>query len=507
MTWQPSDNLPAIVASSGRKIPIDQLRREGKDVSLLLPSYQEGRPVEVGKHFENAVRHGWRRNELIFACIDKYSKAVSAPRLKVIDARTEEELERHPFRQLLKRPNPYMEEADFHRARKIMQKLSGHSYWEVVRSRAGLPVQLWPMRPDWTRPILTSQGLMGWEYGPRGQDPVRLKPADVLDFPIYDPMSLFGGTSPLSVLGYSGDADNAVSVFIKDFFERGALPWLVLTTKQKLHEEDIERIRAGWAQRYGGSGNWATAPAVLDSDATVQNVMMSFEDMGFEALDSRNEARICMVLGVPPIIVGANVGLERSTYSNYREARASWWEDELKPDLRFDLGRLRLQLLPVFGDNVDLEWDFSEVAALQEDQDAVSQRAIAELTAGVRMVDEARDAIGLDILPNGAGQVFLRGMNVVEVPADGSEQAAVAAASSADATSVTEDVQAQPDNAPDATQDGTKAHGGPSEAHAAPVASNAPDDDDRLAHERDIAAAMEGYFAGQLERIKKELAS
>ena len=49
--------------------------------------------------------------------------------------------------------------------------------------------------------------------------------------------------------------------------------------------------------------------------------------------DSHNhtESRICSVLGVPPILISANVGLQRSTFSNYREARFSFHSETLEP--------------------------------------------------------------------------------------------------------------------------------------------------------------------------------
>jgi phage portal protein BeeE len=36
-----------------------------------------------------------------------------------------------------------------------------------------------------------------------------------------------------------------------------------------------------------------------------------------------------MVFNVPPISLVLLVGLKRSTYSNYEEARKSWWQDTL----------------------------------------------------------------------------------------------------------------------------------------------------------------------------------
>jgi phage portal protein BeeE len=43
------------------------------------------------------------------------------------------------------------------------------------------------------------------------------------------------------------------------------------------------------------------------------------------------ESRACACYGIPPIIIPLGVGLARSTYSNYKEARRSFAEETLQP--------------------------------------------------------------------------------------------------------------------------------------------------------------------------------
>ncbi|MDV7401013.1 phage portal protein, partial [Arthrospira platensis SPKY1] len=106
---------------------------------------------------------------------------------------------------------------------------------------------------------------------------------------------------------------------------------------------EIGRIRARLRQQYGGVRNWGDV-MILDADAEYQRLGMSFQEMGFEDLDARNEARICSVLKVPPILVGAKVGLDRSTFANYGEARTSFWEDTMLVVYRRFEDQLNLQL-------------------------------------------------------------------------------------------------------------------------------------------------------------------
>lgn len=472
------------------------MARKAASVALWIPEWDRGQAEKTTPTFESAVREGWRRNELIFACIAKTMKARASVRLRVMNPTTEDEVPGHGFRRLMERPNPMMSEFAFHAAVVMFQKLSGHSYWEVIRSRAGVPVELWPLRPDWTSPVLTEAGLAGWAYRRGGQstDVVRLGPRDVLDIPIPDPLSLYGGTAPVVVAGYSGDIDNAVSTFARDFFTRGALPYGILTTDQFLDADEISETQARWEQRYGGGpGRAIRAPAVLSKGQSYQSISLSFEQMGIEALDSRDETRICMALDIPPILVGASVGLERATYSNYEQARESWWQDSILPDLVHEADAL-LPLAREFGGDVELRWDTAEVVALQEDEAKVHEMARADLTAGGITVDEYRERLHLDKLPNGLGQVFLRPINVVETPASGRPEPAGADAAPEPPA------EDQPTDALVAEETPAKAGAGPDEAKADPP----HDASQRRKHERRMVEALNAFFEGELRRIEQQ---
>ncbi len=471
---------------------------------LQLPGYSEAGPVRTGRNFHAAVVEGYRGNEIIFACIYHKALALSGVKVRTVKIGTNDEIVNSPYKQLLVRPNPRWSWEDFLAATTITQDLAGIAYYQKIRSAAGKLVQLWPMRPDWTRPVLTTSGLAGYIYQPPGAQAVPLKATDVLALPIYDPLDMYGGTAPVSVLGHAGDTDNAMSSFMANFFQQGGMPVVVLTTPNQINNAaEISRIRSDWRDRYGGWKNWSE-PAIMSNGLTLSKLNFTFEEMGFEELDGRNEARICMVLGVPPIIIGAKIGLDRSTFANYGEARSSWWEDTLHPKLRFLRGQLDRDLAPEFGGGIELEWDLTDIPAFQEDENERWARAEVALKGGGVMVDEYREMIGLEPLPNSRGQIFLRAINVIEVPlADLGEPEkatvdptdAVVADSQAAALSASKDPAALADGA-------TKALPAPIETKAN---TDPTDARQRMQREKQLIADLTGYFDGQEQRITKVL--
>lgn len=461
-----------------------QFLRKGEVVTTSSQVGWTGSPNYSEVSYEAMVRYGWRKNELIFACINKTANTASQVGLAVGNPANNQ----HPLKKLIQNPNPYMSESDFWYAVITYQKLAGRAIFEKARSRSGQVVQLWPLRPDWVSVKLSGAMVGSYVYEPPGVEPVVLRPQDVVDFQLFDPLNQFGGWPPVAVAARIGDVDNAVTDFVKLFFEKGGTPPLVITSTQKLIDTSVMDIRRRWKERYGGYEHWLE-PAVLDSDAKIERIGMTFEEMGFTGLDYRNEARICMVLDVPPILVGANVGLERSTYSNYAEAQKSWWQDSLMPLYTNFLDVVENQLAPDFGDPL-VKWDFSAVATFQEERSLRWQRAQGALSAGAITVNEFRSEVGMQ---KTAGQdVFLRPMNMVAVPV-GEE------------IEVFEEEEIEDTEEEPIVNEDEKAEYPATSGKRADKAGKPKDDEERKGFERLIAKDVRGFFDGQLGRIGKTI--
>lgn len=243
-----------------------------------------------------------------------------------------------PLAKVLARPNRWQSRRTFQAQRVTYLNLAGNSYTFVDR-KAGKPVALYNLRPDRVWILPKTDGIQGYYYVPTGarrEDGVPILPEDMIHVKYPNPRDEhegFGyGLPPLLSAARSADVDNRATTLLNRLFESGAMPMGIVKSSLKLDEEDVARIRKVWQERYGGVENW-TDIAVLDADADYRRAGLTFEEMGFETLDERTEARILMVFGVPPILLGTRMGLARSTYSNYEEARRQCWEDTLLPEL------------------------------------------------------------------------------------------------------------------------------------------------------------------------------
>lgn len=352
------------------------------------------------------ANEGYRKNELIYACIGKRARAIAeAPCLVYNDSGdTREELPTHPLKKLLRRPNSAMTEEQFWQVSEINLLISGFSAWEKEYNNIGEVISLWPMRSDWCS-FYRGDGkpLRAIRYQPYGLPFADVPIEKVLLFSYYDPIfPLLKALSPSAVVMRSAEVDNSATNFLKLFWQSGASVSGLLKTAQSLNDAEAIRIRGRWRETHGGYANWSDI-AVLGSGAEYQRIEQTFRDMEFDNLDARDEVRICMTFSVPPILIGAKAGLGASTFSNYREARQAFYEETINPEWQYMASEVREQLIQDFEPEPMKFWtgfDTSEVKALQEDKVAVWARAQGAWEKSLLTRDESREEIGYDPIDN-----------------------------------------------------------------------------------------------------------
>jgi hypothetical protein len=257
--------------------------------------------------------------------------------------------------------------------------------------------------------------VSGYEYRIPGLEPVVIPAENVIEYRVFDPLSLYEGTAPAGVAAKSIDVDISQTNYLKLFFESGGIPPGLLKTKKKLIDQDVTDIRRRWRQRYGGYTKWME-PAVLDMDAEDQKTGFSFEEMGFDVLDARSEIRVCMAFMIPPVLVGARVGLDRATFANFREARTAFWEDTMIPMFNHLRDTFQREVADEEWTDVYLEWDFSSVPVLFQKNIEQRIQHRADYLAGGLILDEYRKYMRLPPLPSGAGKVRVQSLAFQIIP-------------------------------------------------------------------------------------------
>jgi HK97 family phage portal protein len=384
-----------------------------KQVGDRVESRLIGRPQAPSRD-NDALYNAYMTNEVVYSCIQVMSQAAVDPRLYVEQRSSGgdwEEIEMHPAAMLMRNPHPLYSEAGFIRAALASMHIAGRFVCEKIRAtKSGPPVRLWPLDPTKLKPIPTESGEIGaWEWR-SGSQIITLQAEDVIVWQHTDPRDRFQAVSPLSVAMGAIAGDTNQTNYINGFFEDGGVPSGVLTVKDRqLTTEEADQIRQGWRAKFRPNfGGNRRDIAVLDQNAVYQQLGSKLNEIQSEDLRSIAESRICMVFGVPPIVIYSFFGLSKSTYSNLEEAWAQFWKSKLTPWFKEYRTFLTHTLLREFeddaridGDMVRFQWDMSQVAALADDMDAISTRATLLWEKGVLTRNEARVMVGYDEMPDG----------------------------------------------------------------------------------------------------------
>lgn len=391
------DRIPYF--SNRRNVPLEDLRESAIAVTGME------QPASPNRSYASAADQGYRNNELVFACIQEYVTSAAEAKLVVGARDSEGELVPDTGRatELITNPNPSMDIVDFLEAFHMMRLIGGNVYLFKPTSGIGTISNLYLLRPDRLRVVPNSTTGMprGWVYNIGGQS-ITL-PADAISHhKTTDPLNDWYGLGALQVLAKQVSLDTSGTDFGRSTFDNKGVPAGFLKVQRKIsNQKEADEIRQNWKARFSGQANWQKI-GVLDEDADYKQIASDMGNLGLPDLRDLTESRICSAFGIPPIIVGANVGLKHGTYSNYAQAKESMWEETLMPAY----GKVASFLTRALKDTPDFRglefaFDFSDVRALAEDkkEEAETEKIKAD-TAGVLIragydADSVTDALGL----------------------------------------------------------------------------------------------------------------
>lgn len=371
-------------------------------VPLVWPDFRAEQPQWHLTDFQSYVSEGFNLNTLIYSAIMYKVRAMTSAPLRAYSDDKTHLGEGEPLSRLVDRPNPYQSFITFHGLNIVYLNIDGNCYILIDREEpGGAPNALYTLRPDrvFIVPKKGDREILGYLHVPEGKQPkdgTPILPQDIIHVKLPnpgDPLEGLGyGLSPISSLARPTSVDNAVTHFLKLFFDRGAVIPGVLRFDVPLSPSVVQRIKERWKELYAGYEQW-TDIGVLDRGAEYQRIGLSFDEMGFATLDERNESRILGPFGVPPILIGSRLGLMRSTYANYQEARRHFWIDTMVPETRLFEKEYAYYLR---APGARVKFDFSSVAELMKDIPALTGAAYQMWQMGVP-ANQAFDTVGLDL--------------------------------------------------------------------------------------------------------------
>ena len=136
------------------------------------------------------------------------------------------------------------------------------------------------------------------------------------------------GHGPLEVAGARMTAARALAKYGTDLAVNGGIPWAVLSHKYRLTQAQADRLKMQWIM---SSRTRNGAPVILDQDMQLNQLMVTPKDMALSEMQGFTEARLSVLMGVPPTLLGLPSGEDSMTYRNDESIFERHWRTTLKP--------------------------------------------------------------------------------------------------------------------------------------------------------------------------------
>ena len=370
---------------------IPQINKDSETFPVIASQYGGAAPQQAR---QDMLQDAYRRSVWVYACIYAIASSCAQVPFRIYRRKNNswEQLENHPLVHLFNKPNPHMSRYDFWEATMTYIETTGNNYWEVV----GNPVkELYPLRPDRVTIVPDKTDyIRKYTYKVNNKE-VSLEPEDVWHLKYFNPNNDYYGQSPIEAAADSLVLDFRAIDYNKKLFENDATPGGVLETAGSVNESTKRRILSQWGQMHKGISKTHSI-ALLSDGLSYKQVAISPKDLEYLSLRRMTKEEIHAVFGVPLIMTQ---DLTDANYANARQQERIFYQTTIKPKLIKLTECLNAHFIqPRYGEDIIGLFDFSGVAALQEDQDVKTLKANAvreDFKNSLITRDEARSRLNI----------------------------------------------------------------------------------------------------------------
>ncbi|HEX2908473.1 MAG TPA: phage portal protein [Phototrophicaceae bacterium] len=295
----------------------------------------------------------YQQSPWVYVAVNRIAEAAALVPLRVfrLDGERKIEIERHPLAVLLDAPNPYLSHFELIEQTVGALELTGNAFWFLAGDSAGVPVEIWPLRPDRVSLVPDpAQYVKGYIYEIDGQR-IPLDAAEVVHFKRWHPANDYYGLSALEAARLAITSDRAMAEWNHNTFGRdNGVPAGIVTIKDHVSDADYERIKREWRQSYGGPQR--RTAFLRGGNIEWQNIGLSHNELDFLRGREAHREEILNIFGIPMGLMADN-----ATEANAKVAERMFIERTLWPKLTRLAQKITQDLLPFWPGSLVAEFD------------------------------------------------------------------------------------------------------------------------------------------------------
>jgi len=319
---------------------------------------------------------------------------------------------------LFHRPNEQLSRYDLWKETAAWWFIEGEAFWWFGPDYSGgLPKQLYILDPRKLRLEVEGLGVQGdvinkkrrWFYQ-TGAELIPIFSDELIHFRDWNPWNPLRGVNPLVSLSLELEQDYFANKANSTLLKNNAIPQGLLKTEQTLRPEEADAIERRWESKYG-QVKAGRKIAVLGKGTSFEALSFNPDVVKLFELKRWNLYTILAKFGIPPRV--ANIS-DRSTAlsgKDTKEQHSAFWQYTLIPLLRQFEQILESQFFMRFGLKEAGRFDLWDIPELQGNEDAQSKRDIAEVSAGIKTINDVLKERGKE--PKPWGDIWHRPKNLI----------------------------------------------------------------------------------------------
>jgi HK97 family phage portal protein len=312
---------------------------------------------------DTAIKEGYNASAVVYAAIEKRAKLVSSVPWKAMRKKsdgTKEWVQDSDLQRLINNPNPDQSWLELMYYASQQLDLSGDGFISKIKiTDNSEPSALWVLPSSGAKVKQGSERLIDqYEFGKK-----KVNRDDMIHLKLPSPESQIFGQPILMSGSRATDIDREGADWQKSGLQNRGILDVMISVPEGTDQSVVQGILKRWKERNSGSKN-ARDPVVTSGD--VKNLGQTAHEMDF--VNSRKSVwtEIAAAFGVPLAALGFT---ESVNLANAKEMNRMIWVDTIIPLLELLKRQLDKQLASEFGAEWRLEYDLSNVSALQENFD------------------------------------------------------------------------------------------------------------------------------------------
>lgn len=372
---------------------------------------------------------------IVHTCISAIAQAVAKIEFEAyqeLPDGTLKEVPNHRFLDVLARPNPNQSKFRFIELLVTYLLATGEVYLYAVNGEAtGQPKQYYILPPNRVTPAIDKDAevptLLGYVLNKSLGEQVPLDLEEVVPILLPNPADPWCGLGIVEA-GLTGIlTDKYGAEFTRNYIFNNAMPPGIVNVKSKMDKDAFEKLKSQWQQNYGSIANAGKTAFLNGAEAEFIQVGGGLGDVALKELRQMTRDDIMTMFRVPKSVLGITDDVNRA---NAEASMYQFMSNVVDPAMYRIVDALQSEMAKFNRSSALSKTTFVLDYESPIPEDIVQRDAT--LSAGVNKwltYDEARAEVGLDPLPNGAGEIMYQPINMVPVgepaaPADNTNKAA-----------------------------------------------------------------------------------